>query len=339
MALLSSMSADRSMTKRPFADVVYEMLMAIYGSRMRTEQVMFDLLYTVKMMLEVEIARFRQFARFLGLYDPLPIGAFHFYLHTVAMMNRAVPGPLFPAVLSADQMISGIAAPAACAAGQKIFERFASGRTLKYYTERLNKIAGDGMMRFGGKNLAEVDQVLDYLLSAYVDECLKLDEEMRDEFAALPDREVKTFSQFHAMLQTVKPPKPLPADESRMMRELIACERIGCVEVSAVLRRGGFNLPFVLEAGDFLAEQNYEDVLKFMHMELAVHAQLYEELVQRSVQVGDEVMGKQLKSARAKFDQALVTHSLGRTFQTAQREFYEKLFLVELALAKAKRPE
>jgi hypothetical protein len=254
------------------------------------------------------------------------------------MMNRAHPGPLFPELASSEQMISGIPTPAACTAGQKIFERFATGRSLKFYNERLNKIAGDGMMRFGGKNLAEIDQVLDYLLSAYVDECLKLDEQLKEEFAILPDREVKTFSQFHAMVQTIRQ-KPLPADEARMMRELLAGPRIGYAELAAVVRANGLNLPFVLEIADFLSDQSAEDVLKFMQMELAAHGPLYDELLRKLALTGDEVMMKQLKSARAKFDQSLVTHSLGKTFQTVQREFYEKLFLVELAVAKSKAPE
>jgi hypothetical protein len=66
---------------------------------------------------------------------------------------------------------------------------------------------------------------------------------------------------------------------------------------------------------------------------------LYDVLLRKLNFVGDEVMLKQLKSARAKFDQALITHRIGRTFQTVQREFYEKLFLVELAQAKVKLPE
>jgi hypothetical protein len=314
------------------------MLLGIYGCRIRTEQVMLDLFCTLKMMLDVEMARFRQFGRFVGLFDPLPIQTFHFYLYTVTMMNRAHAGPLFPELANSEQLISGIPTPAACTAGQKIFERFSTGRSLKFYTERLNKIAGDGMMRFGGKNLAEIDQVLDYLLSAYVDECLKLDEGLKEEFVLLPDREVKTFSQFHAVAQTIRQ-KPSPADEARMMRELLTGSRIGCEEVAAVLRASGLNLPFVLETGDFLSDQSAEDVLKFMQMELTAHGPLYDELLRKLGVIGDEVLTKQLKSARAKFDQSLITHSLGKTFQTVQREFYEKLFLVELAVARNKASE
>jgi hypothetical protein len=235
MVQLASSNTDRAILKRPFADVVYELLLGIYGSRIRTEQVMFDLLYTLKLMLEVEMARFRQFGRFIGLFDPLPIQTFHYYLYTLAMMNRAHAGPLFPELASSEQMISGIPTPAACAAGQTIFERFATGRALKFYTERLNKIAGDGMMRFGGKNLAEFDQVLDYLLSAYVDECVKLDEELKEQIAALPGREIKTFSQFLAIVQVFRQ-KPAPGDEGKMMRELLAEERIGAGSMRSTYR-------------------------------------------------------------------------------------------------------
>jgi hypothetical protein len=71
-------------------------------------------------------------------------------------------------------------------------------------------------------------------------------------------------------------------------------------------------------------------------MELASHTPLYEELIKKLVASGDEVMMKQLKSAKAKFDQSLITHSLGRTVQAVQREFYEKLFVVQMAQEKVK---
>jgi hypothetical protein len=119
-----------------------------------------------------------------------------------------------------------------------------------------------------------------------------------------------------------------------MMRKVLTQEGIQCADLVTVLREAGLNVPFVLEIGDFLPEQNSDDVLKFMQMELAAHAPVYDEVMHRLEASGDEVSMKQLKSARVKFDQSLVTHSLGRTFQTVQREFYEKLFLVQMALEK-----
>jgi hypothetical protein len=200
MALLSGSATDPSLTTKPFSDMVYEMLLGVYGLRLHAEIVFLDLLYTIRSFLEITMPRIHQFARFLQIVDPLPIKTLHFYLHEVAVMNRSHTGPLFPEVESGDSLISGIPTPVACGAAQKILARFVKGRTLKFYSERLDKIASDGMMKFGGKNVAELDQVLDYILSAYVEECAKLEDAVKEQFAELPDKEIKTFSQFQAMV-------------------------------------------------------------------------------------------------------------------------------------------
>jgi hypothetical protein len=67
-------------------------------------------------------------------------------------------------------------------------------------------------------------------------------------------------------------------------------------------------------------------------MDLADRGAIVDDLMKKLVDAGDEVTVKQIKSSKAKFEQALQSRSIGRSFQGAQREFYEKLFLVEFGL-------
>jgi hypothetical protein len=328
MALLAAPAADPSLTMKPFSDMVYEFLLGVYGLRLRAEIVFLDLLFTIKSFLEITMPRIHQFARFLQIVDPLPIRTLHFYLHAVTMMNRSQTGPLFAELEPGESLISGIPTSAACGAAQSIFSRFVKGRTLKFYSERLNKIAGDGMMKFGGKNTAELNEVLDYILSAYIEECAKLEDAVKERFAELPDREIKTFSQFHTMISHL-PQKPPHEVEIRMMRQLLEKDRIVVQEFLDILKVNGLNLPFVLSQGDYLQDQNAEDLVKFMHLELTTHLPLFDEIVKKLGAAGDDVTIKQLKSSKAKLDQALSSRSIGRTFQAVQREFYERLFLVQ----------
>jgi hypothetical protein len=187
------------------------------------------------------------------------------------------------------------------------------------------------MMRFGGKNIAELDQVLDYIVSAYTEECEKLEDVVKDHFSKLPEPEIRTFSQFNTIMNCLKH-KPKPETLPVMMRQALAKSATGTIgleQYKKIVEESQLNLPFVLEPGDFLSEQNSDDVTKFMILELQEHTEMYESLIKKLEEVGDELMMKQLKSAKAKFDQALASRSLGRTFQTIQREFYEKMFLAK----------
>jgi hypothetical protein len=114
-----------------------------------------------------------------------------------------------------------------------------------------------------------------------------------------------------------------------MMRLLLEMDRIGAQEFLDILKAYGLNLPFVLLQADFLQDQIAEDVVKFMQLELAAHMPLFNETLKKLGAAGDDVMIKQLKSSKAKFDQALSSRSIGRTFQAVQREFYERLFLIQ----------
>jgi hypothetical protein len=75
----------------------------------------------------------------------------------------------------------------------------------------LAKIASDGMMIFGGKNLADLDQILDFMLTAYIEECAKIEDNVKDQFYRLPGKEIRTFAQFLSVTAPLKL-KPHPAD-------------------------------------------------------------------------------------------------------------------------------
>ena len=102
-----------------------------------------------------------------------------------------------------------------------------------------------------------------------------------------------------------------------------------CMEIIETLnKKYRLNLPIQLVQQDFLNEQNSSDILKFMQMELKENIPYFEKVVEALEKVNDEIMLKQIRNSKAKFEQALSSRSLGKTFQTIQREFYEKLYMV-----------
>ena len=347
MVILSSHTLDKKLVERPFVDFIYDLLLNIYGSRVHTEQVLFDFFSTIKKTIDTGVQRIFQFARFVGIASPMPIEVFHFYLYCLSVMNRAHSGTLYPEYEAGEVMICGFPTPAACSAAESIFQRFASGRSLNFYIERLNKIASDGAMRFGGKNLAELDNVLDYIISAYVEESVKLDDNLKDLFSKLPYKEISTYSQFHHHLskhqiQTEAQTIPKMYHECLKMASSSANNdyegfsdqnKVKSYGITSeifcnIIKKYRLNLPLQLVQEDFLSDQNPADILKFTQMELKEHIPIFEKVVEVLEKANDEIMLKQIRTSKAKFEQALSSRSLGKTFQAIQREFYERLYMI-----------
>lgn len=346
MLYLSSQSIDKKLVNETLSDFVYDILLNIYGCRAHAEQVLFDFLSTVKKSADTGVQRIFHFARFYGITSPMPIEIFHFYLYSLATMNRAHSGTLFPEFEAGDAIICGIPAQAACSASERIFQRFASGRSLKFYIERLNKIASDGAMRFAGKNLAELDNILDYILSAYVEEYAKLEDSLKDQFSKLPFKEITTYTQFHQLITSLKI-KTNALTLPKMYHECLQMSYlnnndadgqanhnknggINCQVFSDIIKKYRLNLPIELVPQDFLNEQNPGDITKFMQIEFKEHVPVFDKIIEALEKVNDEITIKQLKTSKAKFEQALSSRSLGKTFQAIQREFYEKLYMVSV---------
>ena len=332
IAFLASSNVDEDEKMKPFKYIVYEILLDVYGTRLETEQVLFDLFYTVKASLELGIGRITHFARFVGMMDPMPMRTIHFYMHALTIIKKSNPGPMFPeAEAGGESLLSGIPSQVAVTVSTGIIEMLATGKSLKIYRERINKIANDGMMRFGGKAIAELDQCLDYILTVYNEECDKLTEVLKDQWEKLPGKVIRSFSQFENMMSHLKH-KPdrdiLPGlFQNALMEE--STKTMDLDLFMKVVNESGLNLPMILSSSDFLPWQTAEDVSKFMQFELESHLPLYNELMKQLSESGDEIMIKQLKSARTRFEQALNSRSLGRTFQSIQREFYERMFLLK----------
>ncbi|OHT04217.1 hypothetical protein TRFO_28321 [Tritrichomonas foetus] len=327
MTFLSSPTYNKN--NKSFPEMVYEILLNVYGIRVQTEQVLLDFLSTIKQNLDTGIPRLYQFARFFGIVSPISIEYFYFYMYSISMMNRAHTGPLFPEVEAGDTMISGIPAPAACSASQKILEKFTTGRSLKFYTERLNKIASDGFMRFGGKNLAELDNVLNYILTAFIEEYEKIIDSLKEKVAKFPDQQIKTFSTFFTLITGLKIKLPPHTNMQKLYHNALkksSEDFIDCQEFMKIIVDNKLCLPMEFDSSDFLNEQNPDDVIKFLQIDFQDNLQNYEELLNFLEKAGDEILLKQIKSSRAKFDQALTSRNLGRTFQAIHREFYEKIY-------------
>jgi hypothetical protein len=330
ISFLVSENIDPRVMDRPFSDTVYELFLAMYGTRQRTEQVLFDLLFTVKSTVDCGLGRISQFARFFGLFDPLPVKTLHFYLYVLSVLNHMNPGPLFPSLENGNIMLCGISAPIACAAGQQIFPKYATGRVLKFYNERLSKLANDGMMRFGGRNVAEFDQIIDYILATFVDECVKLEDILKDDLLKLKPLKVGSVGRVQALMFSLKR-RIDPRILGSFVRELSLCWDLEVDHWLEVARKYHCFLPFTLERKDFMSHSNQDDMSKFPELEWEDHADLYQSMMNKVMDEDDQPSVKCLRTVKVKFDQALENKSFGKTFQQAQREFYERLYFVQLS--------
>jgi TRAP-type C4-dicarboxylate transport system substrate-binding protein len=119
-----------------------------------------------------------------------------------------------------------------------------------------------------------------------------------------------------------------------MMRESLIDGSVMFLDYLAMMRRHGLQHPFALGPQDFLNEMNPEDVVMFPKVILNDAMEEFDELQKKLAEAGDEISGKQLKSAKVKIEQTLNGRSTGRTFQACQREFYEKLTMTKILLGK-----
>jgi len=316
---------------------IYDLYVTLYGSREIAEQTLLDLLCTAQDCLQSSKPRVTSFCRFVGIIEPVPVAAFNFYIFALCALNREHPGPLFPEVEAGEPMSSGIPTPAACQAAEKVLTRFTEGRTYQFYTERVKKIASDGFLMFGGRNLSEIDPILDYLVTAYIEESAKIDDMFKEQVERLPQAQIVSYTQFYTTLQLGKT-KPDPSIAPSYMKEILfstpSCDPITHESFLPIIQNYSFNIPFSYQKEDFISIQNPDDVIKYTQNELEFYQCLYDSTVKLISDSSDDILLKQLKSNRAKLDQAISSRSLGRTFILIHREYYEKIVMANLFVNK-----
>ena len=126
-------------------------------------------------MLKSPIQKCSYFCVFFGAHDSLPSHILHYYIYCLLQIASISQGPLFPEVESGETMLAGVPFAVAVKAARQILQMFVSPpKMLKFYSERIGKIAAAGYLRFGGKQIAELDAVLEYLLTTYLEEYITL---------------------------------------------------------------------------------------------------------------------------------------------------------------------
>lgn len=206
---------------------------------------------------------------------------------------------------------------------------------MNFCLERVNKIGGDSILRYSGKNLAELDQVLEYLMTTYIDYTLQFLGDFQKLFTEFPDGCISTFHQFVNILGNCKV-RPHPTDVSKLYLQQqcrIESGKIGYEDFIDILKKNDLCAPFVLDPSHPPQNQLKDDVSPFMNSEAQFYEPLYDKLVEESENRNDDVLQKQIRSAKLKFEQALGGKPIGRTFQNIHREFYEKLILSEIYLS------
>ena len=317
----------KKITDTPFIQFIYNTLIGFYGIREFAEQTLLDFLTTLTSARN-ESSRAMIFSRFIGLNDPFPPEALPFYVYCLSIMNKEHPGPLFPEMEGNDPTLSGVPTQALLSASEKILQKFTEGRTMKFYMERIDKIAADGALRFGGKNLGELDSVLSYLTEGYLDECTKFENLTQEPFDAIQG-ECQTFSQFKTLFQPSR--KNIPTYVMpHLMAQILHDGPITRESFGQAVKSYGYFQPFQLKPEDYISNQNPEDVVKFVKLEVEYWEPKYQAALKKTQETNDEIATKQLRAAKAKLEQVLVGRTMGKTANNLIREFFERVYLINI---------
>lgn len=315
----------------PFPLALYQIFLHIFGNRYQVESTLLDLISTARVLSEHGSIRLTLFLRFLGFHDPLPLYSLHFYLYCLVVISKIGSTRLFPRVEAIEEMIGGIAVSVTTQSAEKIIGRFVSGRQYKFYTERIEKMANGGFLKFGGRAIAELDPILEYLLNAYLEESHKIEEAVIEKVNILPSGQIWNFSDLISIAPALKT-KPNHKVYSEIMVKCLR-EKSGFPIAADLLvkffRSESLTVPFEFSKEDFTFEPSFEDIQPFVQSEFAFTQNKYNETIERLTKNGDELQVKQLKAAKVKFDQNLSGRSSFKMFENNVREFFEKLNLFQ----------
>lgn len=329
-----SISDWRDTKKIDLVDFTYTCMLHFCGNRLQTEQILFDLLYTAKKFVDDGNSRALWFLRFFGFHDPLPRHALHFYLFCVSVIAKTGSSQVFPVAESNDEMIGGIPASVCSASSHKILSRFCQGRVLKFYTERIEKTANSGFLKFGGRAIAEYDSIMEYLVTAYLEETHKIEESIQEFFEKSPTKEIATYTEFYAAA-TLFRTKPHQTVLTEIMEKCMTDRGEYPIQYNTFVRicdQYGLTVPFELSRDDFDFEPSPEDLVPFAVEVFNIVQPEFDAIMAKLTENRDEILLKQLKSARVKFDQSLKGRSTVKIFENNVRELFEKIALMKVRL-------
>jgi hypothetical protein len=250
-------------------------------------------------------------------------------------MSKIGSTRLFPEVEAHEEMVAAIPVRICATSAQEILSRFCEGRMLKFYSGRIEKTANSGFLKFGGKPLAELDTIVEYFMTAYSEEVHKIEEKIREEFAQLPQRQITLYNQLLAICNGLqfRPPTNVITEIFQACILEKSQFPITCDTLLKYLNQYGFTAPFQLTPADLHIDPNTEDFVPFVTGEFAFRQREFDELMNRLVENKNEILVKQLKSAKVKFDQSLASRSTMRIFETNVREMFERIALLNIESA------
>jgi len=322
--------SPNKMRNNHFPDLVYLYFINLFGSRQKTEQVLFDLLHTSMHFYNDSSSRASLFLRFFGLFDPVPHHVLHFYLFILCSIRKNNPGKMFPEIEAGEDMIAGIPLNIASQSTSGILQRLVKGRLLKFYTERIDKIALGGSLRFGGRAIAELDSILEYLITAYLEEVHRIEDSLKEMWDKLPSHQINTYDDFHQMTTILVAPVD-NALKSKLMNECRINSKGDQFDFPVfikLLNDHGLTSPIVLEKNDFDSDLFVEDLIPFIQQEVESIRELYNKTIEIATTKDDDVVIKQLRSSRAKLEQTLTGRSASKIFENNVREYFERLALI-----------
>lgn len=321
------------MRSKDFFEFCYDSFLQIFGHRNIAERVLFDFISTLMSSTYEPSSHFAYLQRFLGLSDhPLRPDALHFYLYVISMLQKANPGPMFPEIEMNERSVCAIPINAATSAGKEVLERLVTGRILKFYSERITKIATSGSFSFGNRPITDLDGILDYLTAIYGEECQSLDENIKEVWKKVGYEEINNYSEFRQFISNINDILT-SAEIAKLYNQWLkksSNQPMKWEDMLQFLHDNSMIMPISLSPKDFAAPTNTEDMIPFIAQEYAEFSNVYENVYMKLLEYGDEIQAKALKAAKTKFDQSIGGHCSTKIFVVNVRDFYERIRLAQL---------
>ncbi|EAX98309.1 hypothetical protein TVAG_018450 [Trichomonas vaginalis G3] len=329
---LASFGPQKMYSKDLF-EFCFDSFLQIFGHRTVAERVLLDFIGTLMNSTYEPSSHFAYLQRFLQLSDhPLRIDAFHFYLYSISMIQKANPGPMFSEFEMNEKQVCAVPIAAATQAGKEVLEKLCSGRILKFYTERITKIATSGSFGFGNRPITDLDGILDYLAAIYGEESQSMDDNIKELWKKIGCEEINNFSDFRQFMSKLDD-RMASSDIAKLYNKWLKKslnQPMKMDDMISFLHENSLIMPLKLTSKDFSAPTNTEDLIPFVALEFADNSAIYENVYMKLLEFGDEVQAKSLKAAKTKFDQSIGGHCSTKIFHVNVRDFYERIRLAQL---------
>lgn len=322
---------QKEMLKHDLPKFSLNSVISFIGTRDRAEKIMLDLVFTANSFGYEPQTRAHYFARFFGIKEKLSLHSFHFYLYILVAMQRQNKENILFSVTEQDGiMIPSVPCAICNNVTTSILEKLVEEKLLKFYLERADKLASSGSARFDGKALTELNLILEYMVTVYNEEFNRRFEMARDRWNSASLKEIRSYTGFrmaitifNSSLTEIQVAELFKRYNLKMGFPLKISQIKEIVEVENLI------IPFELKNEDFYTDIKVENLIPFIKILYDETEPVYNNIIDKLLDQKNEILAKQLRSSKAKFEQTVSGHSAVKTFHENIRDFFEK---VELAL-------